>query len=142
VPPVALAVWLGGTLLLLQIQPGQALGWHIPLFLGWVGVFFLAAIASTLAVSGAAIRTDLDVRLYRRAVVPAAGTALAMTVAALAVVVWGIEMWASHPDIFWGNGGVMATSTAASWLGIGLVMVVASTVASLNAWAALRERSA
>jgi hypothetical protein len=44
----------GRTLLLLQVQPGQALGWHIPLFLGWVGVFFVAVIASTLAVSGAA----------------------------------------------------------------------------------------
>jgi hypothetical protein len=142
VPPFSLAVWLGGTLLLLQVHPGQALGWHIPLFLGWVCVFFIAAIASTLAVSGAAIRTDVDVRLYRIAVRPAAGTALAMAVAALAVVVWGIGMSVSHPDIFWGNGGVMATSTAASWLGIGLVMVGASTVASLNARAALRERSA
>jgi hypothetical protein len=44
-----------------------------------------------------------------------------MTVAALAVVVRGIGMFVSHPEIFWGNGGVMATGTAASWLGIGLV---------------------
>jgi hypothetical protein len=142
VPPFSLAVWVAGTLLLLQLSPEQALPWRIPLFLGWVGVFFLAAIASTLAVAGAAIGTDVDVRLYQRAVPPAAATTLAMSVAALAVVVWGIGMLVSDPDVFWGNGGVMATSTALSWLGIGVVMAVASAVATWNVRTALHERLA
>ncbi len=141
VPPVSLAVWLGVSLALLQVHPAQELGVRLPFFLAWVGVFFVAAIASTVSVAAAAIRTDVDTTLYRRAALPAAVAAIAMAVTAMAVAVYGAALLVSDPTLFWGDNGMLATTTAWTWGALVAVMAVATAAAAVNARTALAERS-
>jgi len=121
VPPVSLVVWIGFTFLLVDVVvPGPGLDGpaRVIVFLAWAGVFCLAAVASTVAVTVAAINGDVAPELYRRAVKPALIVAGAMGVVLIAVGVWGLALLATEPSFFWGGHGVLATSTALSWLGV------------------------
>jgi len=121
VPPLSLAVWIGLTLLLLnEIVPGQQVDeiTKVSAFAAWVGVFCLAAVASTVAVTVAAINGEVAPELYRRAVTPAFVVAGTMGAVVIAVVVWGLAVLATEPALFWGYDGLLATSTALSWLGV------------------------
>jgi hypothetical protein len=129
VPPVALAVWLGYTALLLSGHHPPAL-LDIKLPLSWIGLFLLAAIASTAAVSIAAARSAIGEQLLRFALGSAVVTTLAMAVMFAAVLVWGLALRADAPQIYNGNDGALATNTVVSWVALVVVMGVATVVAA------------
>lgn len=96
VPPIALAIWLGWTWITLNVIAPANVGAaarntpvHI-VFVLWVAVLALAALASTAAVSVAVARCDVSPRLYRLALPPALITTLAMAVTLGGVVAWGL----------------------------------------------------
>jgi len=143
VPPVALTVWAGFTLLIVNVAvPGPAPTGiaRIVLFVAWVGVFCVAAIASTVAVTVAAINGEVSPELYRRAVAPAFLVAANMAAVAIAVVAWGIATLVTEPTHFWSNDGLLATSTALSWLGVVAGMAVGAAVALRGAYLARASR--
>jgi hypothetical protein len=146
VPPAALLV-VGGYLALLVhvIWPNSktvtihsALG--VTFFLSLVAVFVAAAVVSTAAVSLAVALSEIDAGVLRFALGPATVTTVAMGVMFLATLIWGLSLRADVPQLFNGDGGVAATSTALSWLGIVIVMGVATAVAAAAMVRGLRAR--
>lgn len=99
------------------------------LAVGLAGVLVLGAAASAWAISAAISRGDADERWFRFARIPTIITTVAMAVMCVAVIVWGLALWSDVPHLFAGTGGIVATSTALSWLGHVLVMSVATIVA-------------
>lgn len=142
VPPVSLAIWIGLTAVLLSLGDPPTGPWRVVLFLAWAGVFVVAAIASTIAVSAAAIDAEVDGSLYRRAALPALVTALAMVVVTAAVAVWGIGVALVAPAIFWGSEGILGGSTALTWLGVVAAMAGAAAVGLRAAARARRDLTA
>ncbi len=140
VPPVALAVWIGLTLVLIAVGSPPVDGpWRTVAFLTWVGVFVLAAVASTVAVGAAALDADIDDGLYRRATTPAVVVAAAMAIATVAVAAWGIALAIGSPAIFWGSDGILGSSTPLTWLAITIAMAGASAFAVRAAFRARAE---
>jgi hypothetical protein len=146
VPPVSLAVWVALTLLLVNLAaPGSQVGGgltRVATFAAWVGVFGLAALASTVAVTVAAINGEVAPELYRRAVAPATIVAAAMAAVVVAVALWGAAVLATEPSLFWGNYGMLASSTALSWLGVLIGMAAGAAVALRGAAVARAARFA
>jgi ABC-type transport system involved in cytochrome c biogenesis permease component len=140
VPPLTLAIWIALTVVLLAVgEPPSSGPLRVAAFLLWVGVFVVAAIASTVAVSAAALDAEVDGSLYRRAALPAVATAVAMAFVVASVVAWGIGLAIVSPADFWGFDGILSSSTPLTWLGIVVVMAGATWVALR---AALRARDA
>jgi hypothetical protein len=144
VPPVSLAVWIGVTFLLVNAvdKPVPDGAIRVVYFVAWVAVFSLAAVVSTVAVTVAAINGEVAPGLYRRAVTPALIVAGAMAIVVLALAVWGLALLATTPSLFWGNGGVLATSTALTWLGVVAGMGAGAAVAIRGAAVAWANRFA
>ena len=139
VPPASLAIWIGLTLLLLDmVVPGQSVdqATKAAAFIAWIGVFCVAAFASTVAVTAAALNSSISPELYRRAATPAIVVAGTMAVVSVAVVAWGLAVLVIQPSLFWGDQGLLATSTALSWLGIVVGMAIGTVVAVRGAAAA------
>lgn len=137
VPVLSLAGFVGYVFLLMRVvYPALGpLAVHDPLnvvlFLLLVGVFVLAAVASTASVSMAVARSDLDGRLFRFALFPAGITTLAVGVALSATITWGVALLAQAPRLFWEDGGLLDTNTAVTWLAIVAAMAVSTVVATL-----------
>jgi hypothetical protein len=130
VPPVALVAWLVVTVLLLALDPADAdARTRVVVFLAWVGSFVAAAVASTVAVSAAALRAEVDGRFYERAARPAVLATATIVVGVLAVAAWGIGVLAGHAADFWGFEGLVSSSTALTWLGILATMAIAAVIA-------------
>jgi hypothetical protein len=123
VPPISLLVLAGYFLLALRHSTGHILGWTL------VALFVLAAAASTAAVLDAIQRSDVDPRLFRSARTPGAIAALAMLLTLAGSAAWSLTLWQVAPGIFFGNDGVLATSTLASTIVHTTVMLVATAVA-------------
>lgn len=87
---------------------------------------------STAAVSVAVVRSEISGRLYRFTFIPGAVAALAMLVMLISTVIWGVSLSMDAPQLFNGDGGVLATNFAASWLGIVVVMAVSTCVAGVS----------
>ena len=131
VPPAALTIWVAFTALLIAIGDPPVDGvTRVILFVAWVGTFILAAVASTVAVSAAALDAEVDGAFYRRAARPAIVTAIAMAVVVLAVVAWGVAVAVVSPADFWSFDGILSSSTPLTWLGIVIVMAGATVVAA------------
>ena len=131
VPPAALTIWVAFTALLIAIGDPPVDGvTRVILFVAWVGTFILAAVASTVAVSAAALDAEIDGAFYRRAARPAIVTAIAMAVVVLAVVAWGVAVAVVSPADFWSFDGILSSSTPLTWLGIVIVMAGATVVAA------------
>lgn len=139
VPPLALVAWLGLVSAALQLHPGQSdAAVRLGAFVLLEGGLVVAAAASTAAVSAAAARAEIDPGLYRFAVRPAVAVAAAMALASLGVLAWGVGLLVELPSAFWGDGGVLATTTAASWAVILVVMAAATMLALFGAALAVR----
>jgi hypothetical protein len=123
VPPISLVVVAGNLLLLLHRSPGHVLAWTL------IGLFVLAAVVSTAAVLSAVQRSDVDARLFRFARIPGAVVALAMVGTLVASATWSIILWQSAPSIFFGNDGVLATSTVVSTVAHTAAMLAATIIA-------------
>src|SRR5262249_26592831 len=103
VPPLSLFIWLGWTWTLINVISGQGDLQTAPrqtvalFFFSWAGVFVLAAIASTAAVSIAVSRGEAPLRLFRFALGPAAVAVLTMAVMFVAVLAWGLLVQSQVP---------------------------------------------
>ncbi len=137
VPPLSLAAFVGYVLLLTRVVY-PTVGPHavhsslnVALFLSVVGAFLLAAVVSIAAVSRAVSRTAIGERLFRFALYPATLVALAMGVVLAALVVWGIALKVQSPALFGGDGGILATHTAYTWLAIVVEMAISACVVAV-----------
>jgi hypothetical protein len=147
VPPLALALWLGYTALLMNrwipSQPhmsvNEPLG--LGLLLSWVGLFILAAIASAAAVSLAVARSAIDERVVRFALGPAAVATLAMAAMLVAVVVWGLSLRAAAPQAFSVDGPPIVSYKIFSWLRVVIVMAAATIVAAASLFRGIVPRA-
>lgn len=140
VPVAAFAVLIGGGFALIQIASSQPprpadtppTALDVSVTIALVTLLILLAIASTAAVSLAVARSEIAARVFRFALVPAAVATLAMVVMYMGVVVWGLGLRSDAPALFNGNGGIVATSTALSWLSHVVVMGIATAVAVIS----------
>lgn len=108
-----------------------------------VAVFLFLAIVSTVAVSLAVARSQIDQRLLRFTYLPAIVTTLAMALTVAGLIVWGLAIRADVPALWNGNNGLGATSTALSWANDVALMILATLIA-LGAliWGRSRQRVA
>ncbi|MGH2516987.1 MAG: hypothetical protein ACRDHP_15150 [Ktedonobacterales bacterium] len=133
VPPLALAVWLGWTWVMLNVlapahagAPTQSAPGHI-LFVSWVAVFGLAALASAAAVSVAVARCDIPPRMYRLSLPPAVVTSVAMAVMLGAVVAWGILVRSEVPT-YLGEGSTPFRVSVGLLLAVLLAVMALATL--------------
>ncbi len=145
VPPLALLIWVGWTELLLNVIAPNAGAQSTPrstaglFFFSWVGLFVLAAIVSTAAVSIAVSRSEAPPRLYRFALGPAAVAVLTMVVMFGAVLAWGLLIRSEVPDYLNAQIGPRpyAFPLLAGWVVDLVVMALATLVAGaalVRAW--------
>jgi hypothetical protein len=146
VPFLAFAVFLLTTLLLEAIlKPGNHLspGWHMFLERGvFLGVLIAAAIASTGAMCFAVARSEISEELFRFALLLSIPATLSMAVILVAILVWGLSLHSSVPQLFNSNEGIFGSSTAGTWLGIVIAMAIATILAALSLIRGLSARSA
>ncbi len=135
VPPIALLVILADVFVVVSFNIGgnTAATIHTPARFAGIGsvvvLFILGAAASVYAVLDAIARSDINERLLRFALLPGVLATVAMIVMAVANLVWSFSLWQHAPDLFWGNDGILATSTLVGIVVQALVMVVATIVA-------------
>ena len=102
---------------------------NIVLFLGLGLVFVLGAAFSVYGVARAVRESEISPRLLAFARIPALVTTLAMAVVTGALIVWGIALRAAAPDLFGAGEGILETNVALNWLGVTLVMTLATVIA-------------
>jgi MFS family permease len=135
VPPIALAVWIKSFLIaeVLDPHPAPVLArpvWERVLDAGLVvGLFWLAAIASTAAVCIVIVRSNINEKLFRFARIPAIIATLAMVVMFVAVAAYGLAANAVNPSLFTENNGLIATNTTVSFGLILAIMALATIIA-------------
>jgi hypothetical protein len=54
-----------------------------------------------------------------------------MGVALAATAIWGIALRVQEPRLFWGDGGLLETNTAVTWLAIVAAMAVSTVIAAV-----------
>lgn len=124
VPPLALAAFVGVTVLLERLIPGPSRG-AILLF---VGAFVLAVLVSAAAVSAAIARGDPGARSLTYARAPAALVALAMTAMLASTVMWGLGLRAYAPRLFAGMDATGAYGVF-TWTRVVALMALSTLVA-------------
>jgi len=135
VPPVALLVIIAGGFIVISYNIGgnAAATIHTPARFAAIGglavLFILGAVASTYAVLDAIARAEISEGLLRFALIPGVVATIAMVVMVLAHLLWSFTLWQNAPDIFWGDDGLLATSTLVGMIIQVVVMVVATIVA-------------
>lgn len=135
VPLVALLVIAAGAFIVVKFNIGgnTAATIHTPARFAAIGslvaLFILGAVASAYAVLDAIARSDIDERLLRFALLPGVLATLAMLLMVVANLAWSFALWQNAPTFFWGNDGILATSTLVGIVVQALVMVVAAIVA-------------
>jgi hypothetical protein len=104
---------------------------NVVLFVGLGLVFALGAAFSVYGVARAVRESEISPRMLAFARVPALMTTLAMTVMTGALIVWGFALRAAAPGLFGAGEGILETNVALNWLGVTLVMALATTIAIL-----------
>lgn len=135
VPVLAFGALLGYIALVKQLSqdhPGGPTVTDHVLFGGLATVLFVGAVASAWAVSAAIARAKISGRLLRYALAPASLATLAMAVMLIGAVVWGIGLRAHAPQLWGGDDGVLATSTALSWLAQVVLMAICTAIAAVG----------
>lgn len=146
VPPVALAIWLAWTWILLNViwTPQSSITIHqtsgAVLFLSWAGLFGLAALASTASVSIAVSRSELAPRQYRIALAPAVVAALAMVVVLGGLVAWGVLIRSDVPAYLNSATTPFRITVSTMWIGQIVVMAIAVLIAATALVRGLRVR--
>jgi hypothetical protein len=137
VPPVALAIWLGWTLIIALViarrgPPPTGVDPRAGLvFLSWGGLFVLAAIASTSAVSIAMSRSEVSPHLFRVALWPALAATVCMAIVLAAVVMWGLAVRTDVPSYFNTPDTPFRVAYALTWFADVAVMAVVTLVAAV-----------
>ncbi len=138
-PPLSLAIWLGWTWTILNvIQPAKrSLTSHDPFVIGigrsWVGLLFLAAIASVIAVSVAVSRSHITPERYRFALRAAIVAALGMFITAAGVAAFGLQVQVVAPQALSALASPLefGQSTGVNLVVQSIVMFIASIVAAV-----------
>ncbi len=143
VPPLAFLIFLGTTLLLEVIeQPHTESIWQILLYRSlFFGTLIIAIISSTGAVCTAVAQSEIPEKLLFFALLPFACCTIAMTLVLLAIILWGLGLHASAPQLFTGNAGILRTSTTWTWVSIVLEMILATGLAIFALIRGLSARS-
>jgi hypothetical protein len=135
VPPVALLALITTFFIVSAYNIGgnTAATIHTPARFAAIGsviaVFVIGAIASTAAVLDAIARADIDTRLLRFTLLPGVVAVVAMALMVVANLAWSFALWQNAPDYFWGNDGILATSTLVGMVVQVAVMAVAAIIA-------------
>lgn len=135
VPPIALLVIIAAGFIVISYNIGgnTAATIHTPARFAAIGslvfLFILGATASAYAVVDAIARAEIPEGLLRFALLPGVVATIAMVVMVLAHLLWSFTLWQHAPDIFWGDDGLLATSTLVGMIVQVVVMVVATLVA-------------
>ena len=128
------------------VQPGPFPPGNRLLLAGFMLVFVLGAIASTLAVWKVISRTDIEqetfravgrgitVKIYQFAYWPAVVTTAAMFVMLAATLIWALVSFSALPGVLGGNFGPWGTSTQAWFAGIVVLMALCTAAACLGVW--------
>ncbi|GCF11655.1 hypothetical protein [Dictyobacter arantiisoli] len=138
-PILALAIFIGIIKILMFV--GLA---ALPISLSrgiFIGVYFGAAAVSIVAPYFAVARSDIPVRLLRFTILPSLLLTLAMSMMLLATLTWGLSLRNTVPLLFNGNAGMFGTSTARAWIGIVIVMSVATILALIALVHSISARS-
>jgi hypothetical protein len=139
VPILAFAVLLGTLLLMQQLaQSGQ-----VALV---TGLFFGAPIATAVSGTGSicfvVTRSEISEKLLRFALPPFICATISMALVAVSTLTWGLGLHESAPQLLTGNNGLTGLSTTGSWLGIVVVMALATALAVFSLVRGLSARSA
>lgn len=135
VPPVALLVVIAAGFIVAAFNIGgnTAATIHSPARFGAIGgiiaLFILAAIVSVYAVLSAIARSDINPGLLRFTLLPGALATIAMLAMVAALAGWSFGLWQNAPTHFFGNDGLLATSTLVGIAAQAIIMVVATIVA-------------
>lgn len=136
VPPVALLAIIATAFVVVTYNIGgnTPATLHSPARIAAIGsviaVFIIGAAASTYAMLDAIARANVDERLLRFTMLPAVVATIAMACMLLAHLVWSIVLWQDAPNRFFGNEGVLASSTLVSTAIQVALMVVATVIAA------------
>jgi len=103
-------------------------------FLSLLTLFALGVVVTTVVTPLAARRVDLSERIIRFAWRPAIVVVMAMSLALIATVCWGLNLWLATPGLLIVNGGVFATPTLYSWLALVVLMALATLAAIRALW--------
>ena len=143
VPPVSFVIWMGYTLIAVSRMADNHVPRPLPERLllpgAFIGLFLLAAIASTAAVSIIVQRSQVSEKLFRFARIPAVITTLGMALVLVSIIFWGIATRAADPALFSENNGILATNTTLSWVGIIVAMALAVAIAAFALIRGLRR---
>ena len=138
-PVVAVLAWFAVTAAIAGITFSVADDVPKTLMLGvWLGAGFLAVAVSCVALAVAARSSTIDARMYGRAVIPARIAVAGMVGVTLALIAWGVALFVGDSYDFFGFSGLLATSTALSWL----LLATAAALATLVALRAVRRLGA
>lgn len=136
VPPLALIVIVAYVFIANTLHLGKSFNlsipssWHLA-GIGLIVIVIAGAGASTTAVLRAVALSDVTEQAMRFAIRPGVVASIAMLGMTAAAIIWNISFLQFDPALFWGNDGLLATSTLLSTILNIIVMVVASLVALL-----------
>jgi hypothetical protein len=128
------------------VQPGPFPPGNRLLLAGFMLVFVLGAITSTLAVWKVISRTDIEqetfraagrgitIKIYQFAYWPAVVTTAAMIVMLAATLTWAWVSFSALPGVLGGSYGPWGTSTQAWFAGIVVLMALCTAAACLGVW--------
>jgi hypothetical protein len=134
VPPLLLVGFLALTVRLASGGAGSgAEHAQVALFAAWGASFVAALAAGAAAVSLAAARASVPAACFRFAIRPAYALTAAMALVSAGALVWGAALATFAPSLFWGDQGLVASSTALSWLGVMALMSGATVIAVRSA---------
>jgi hypothetical protein len=146
VPALALIVWAGYTVVLgISNLDSASKDTRTALQAIWMGLFVAGAVASTVAVCLAVLRSeigeqhirvngiDLTVQPDRFVIAPAVITILAMGVMLIAAISWVILARSAAPDAFNGEWGFFNAPTRLTLLGSVAVMAISTAIAAIAA---------
>lgn len=147
-PPGAVLVFVALTMSLFRLFGHRTTNVHsaanVSLFLLIVALGMAAAVVCASSLVAALRRADIPPRLLRFQVVPISALSVAMTLTAVAALVWGLALRSSNPTLFHSDNGLLATALPATWLSTVVAMAVATAIAgqaALRALATLGEGS-
>jgi hypothetical protein len=146
VPAMALAGWVGYIILMnaIVLRGTRHVSFHtlggIAVLFSAISLFILAAALSAAAVSAAIARSEIDERLFRFAIWPAAVATLAMAAVSVSVVVWGLGLALRAPHLFGVDGGPLLSYGTFTWLRVVVVMGVATAVAAASLLRGMRAQ--
>ncbi|MBO0795183.1 MAG: hypothetical protein J2P36_30170 [Ktedonobacteraceae bacterium] len=108
----------------------------------FVVILLAAAIVSTGAVCIAVARSEIGEKLLRFALLAATLATVSMVLMFMATIVWGLGLWSTVPELFTSNEGIFGASTTGTWIGIIVVMAIATLLAAFALLRGFAARSA